>query len=127
MIRRPPRSTLFPYTTLFRSAHHQQVVVAVPVGIEEERAHVLPVLPTGPAGEDAPLEAAGRDLQVDGLLVPPIGPDVDILSPVTVHVAHGEAGAALGERMRQQGRDRGIGDDACPVPEPGPMRVAAGL
>src|SRR2546430_11463976 len=24
MIRRPPRSTLFPYTTLFRSAHQQQ-------------------------------------------------------------------------------------------------------
>src|ERR1035441_10803086 len=24
MIRRPPRSTLFPYTTLFRSAHHQR-------------------------------------------------------------------------------------------------------
>src|SRR5256885_9379717 len=23
MIRRPPRSTLFPYTTLFRSAHHR--------------------------------------------------------------------------------------------------------
>src|SRR3712207_8134792 len=23
MIRRPPRSTLFPYTTLFRSAYHQ--------------------------------------------------------------------------------------------------------
>src|SRR2546427_9245774 len=23
MIRRPPRSTLFPYTTLFRSPHHQ--------------------------------------------------------------------------------------------------------
>src|SRR2546426_12052743 len=26
MIRRPPRSTLFPYTTLFRSAHHGLVV-----------------------------------------------------------------------------------------------------
>src|SRR2546425_6122427 len=25
MIRRPPRSTLFPYTTLFRSSHHQPV------------------------------------------------------------------------------------------------------
>src|SRR5256885_10992379 len=25
MIRRPPRSTLFPYTTLFRSQHHQVV------------------------------------------------------------------------------------------------------
>src|SRR5258708_29820209 len=24
MIRRPPRSTLFPYTTLFRSTHHRQ-------------------------------------------------------------------------------------------------------
>src|SRR3712207_8379789 len=29
MIRRPPRSTLFPYTTLFRSA---QVIAAVPCG-----------------------------------------------------------------------------------------------
>src|SRR3712207_8549169 len=26
MIRRPPRSTLFPYTTLFRSAEHEGVV-----------------------------------------------------------------------------------------------------
>src|SRR5687768_4017075 len=25
MIRRPPRSTLFPYTTLFRSAQHEQL------------------------------------------------------------------------------------------------------
>src|SRR2546422_6143633 len=24
MIRRPPRSTLFPYTTLFRSRHHEE-------------------------------------------------------------------------------------------------------
>src|SRR3712207_7945219 len=31
MIRRPPRSTLFPYTTLFRSAvlHHRQVTGAL--------------------------------------------------------------------------------------------------
>src|SRR5256886_9233313 len=29
MIRRPPRSTLFPYTTLFRSAHE----IAPPVGL----------------------------------------------------------------------------------------------
>src|SRR2546426_8405584 len=28
MIRRPPRSTLFPYTTLFRSAHGQRVRTA---------------------------------------------------------------------------------------------------
>ena len=96
------------------AAHHQQVVVAVPVGIEEKSPHVLPFLP---AGEDAPLEATGRDLQVDGLLVPPIGPDVDILPPVAVHVAHRESRAALGERMRQEGRDLEIGDDARLVPE----------
>src|SRR5258707_5180318 len=35
MIRRPPRSTLFPYTTLFRSAHeaeHQLMVVLEQAG-----------------------------------------------------------------------------------------------
>src|SRR3712207_8115330 len=32
MIRRPPRSTLFPYTTLFRSVDHE-VLVAVAAGL----------------------------------------------------------------------------------------------
>src|SRR3712207_6959289 len=42
MIRRPPRSTLFPYTTLFRSHDHPVPVgLRVPVGVELERAHVL--------------------------------------------------------------------------------------
>src|SRR5688572_31575697 len=30
MIRRPPRSTLFPYTTLFRSSRHQAAAPHVP-------------------------------------------------------------------------------------------------
>src|SRR5256886_4418909 len=43
MIRRPPRSTLFPYTTLFRSAHQAHVEPAVRrVGIGRE-----PVIPAG--------------------------------------------------------------------------------
>src|SRR2546422_7234764 len=33
MIRRPPRSTLFPYTTLFRSAEHAGVDVAVRIDL----------------------------------------------------------------------------------------------
>src|SRR3712207_7484677 len=43
MIRRPPRSTLFPYTTLFRSAGsgNPPSVVAVDV----ERQHPAPVVP----------------------------------------------------------------------------------
>src|SRR2546422_2478664 len=32
MIRRPPRSTLFPYTTLFRSAVASQIAKLLPVG-----------------------------------------------------------------------------------------------
>src|SRR3712207_9162887 len=31
MIRRPPRSTLFPYTTLFRSLHDRRAALAAPV------------------------------------------------------------------------------------------------
>src|SRR5256885_11296656 len=44
MIRRPPRSTLFPYTTLFRSPRHPIVeqhigrLTAVPFGAETEDA-----------------------------------------------------------------------------------------
>src|SRR3712207_7902410 len=42
MIRRPPRSTLFPYTTLFRSRRQQQPrlgggVAAHQLGVEHER------------------------------------------------------------------------------------------
>src|SRR3712207_9180724 len=47
MIRRPPRSTLFPYTTLFRSegvwarvaAEGQTILVARPIENEKLRAH----------------------------------------------------------------------------------------
>src|SRR3712207_7549905 len=45
MIRRPPRSTLFPYTTLFRSAGHPaQPRPAVVVGQRDAGAHLLDVL-----------------------------------------------------------------------------------
>src|SRR3712207_9573864 len=45
MIRRPPRSTLFPYTTLFRSRGAvrlpQLPAVRAVIGVEEERAVVV--------------------------------------------------------------------------------------
>src|SRR3712207_7206897 len=48
MIRRPPRSTLFPYTTLFRSLEHFGVLAQVR---PDEPAEVLdgPLLPAGHA------------------------------------------------------------------------------
>src|SRR5437773_4082196 len=42
MLRRPPRSTLFPYTTLFRSKHYDTLIQA----IESEDLSVIPVIAT---------------------------------------------------------------------------------
>src|SRR3989442_11224998 len=36
MIRRPPRSTLFPYTTLFRSKEQRVVLVVADLGVVED-------------------------------------------------------------------------------------------
>ena len=41
MIRRPPRSTLFPYTTLFRSRSAHGIAVEPPVVVEVEHPAVL--------------------------------------------------------------------------------------
>src|SRR5712664_4613328 len=38
MIRRPPRSTLFPYTTLFRSAHARRLRLSRPGGLGRPRS-----------------------------------------------------------------------------------------
>src|SRR3989475_5462357 len=49
MIRRPPRSTLFPYTTLFRSDVRPTIVAAVPRVYEKVYARVLENAHTGGA------------------------------------------------------------------------------
>src|SRR5437667_1435549 len=43
MIRRPPRSTLFPYTTLFRSAYTRVQLSQGPAGDGEVLAHCGPL------------------------------------------------------------------------------------
>src|SRR3712207_7458513 len=50
MIRRPPRSTLFPYTTLFRSAYRPRVVgdvVVGQIGYVLRAIHVIEVVDPG--------------------------------------------------------------------------------
>src|SRR5256885_12927737 len=52
MIRRPPRSTLFPYTTLFRSMEERRTVLAaVLLAVFQLLAEVV----RGDAGEDHPV------------------------------------------------------------------------
>src|SRR5258708_30606739 len=48
MIRRPPRSTLFPYTTLFRS--HRSLLLCVPDRRVDPVSAVLPKFAADPAG-----------------------------------------------------------------------------
>src|SRR3712207_8843780 len=50
MIRRPPRSTLFPYTTLFRSAARRPRVA----GVRAERPRPVRVPAAAGAGRDPP-------------------------------------------------------------------------
>src|SRR3712207_7284136 len=49
MIRRPPRSTLFPYTTLFRSEYK---TITVPVRHEELRIERIPMGEAAKPGEE---------------------------------------------------------------------------
>src|SRR2546430_3080509 len=75
MIRRPPRSTLFPYTTLFRSRvfwwRDQVVDMRDDSGqvewLEKQRAEL--VRGRGAVREPGVVEVGGRDLEYDRLVV----------------------------------------------------------
>src|SRR2546425_4454350 len=49
MIRRPPRSTLFPYTTLFRSIVYPKDSRTILVGMSDAGCSALTVTPVSPA------------------------------------------------------------------------------
>src|SRR3712207_5227935 len=63
MIRRPPRSTLFPYTTLFRSALLQELPALVLL-VEHELVRVLGPVELADLAEDA--ELAEHALHAEG-------------------------------------------------------------
>src|SRR2546427_10433046 len=77
MIRRPPRSTLFPYTTLFRSRGVEVIVVEPDVGrddveVDAERVHVGQALfgrPLGPRRQRVPLAADDGGLPAPRILL----------------------------------------------------------
>src|SRR3712207_7891452 len=62
MIRRPPRSTLFPYTTLFRSVDRRRQAVAVVVG----ELHGAVEVAERRDADDRPEGLRAVDLVVDG-------------------------------------------------------------
>src|SRR2546430_16927656 len=82
MIRRPPRSTLFPYTTLFRSVTEPEIASPVAMEYDEDgRIYVVEMtgypLDTRPTGRVKLLEDTNGDgrpdrstIFVDGLVLP---------------------------------------------------------
>src|SRR2546422_3576650 len=61
MIRRPPRSTLFPYTTLFRSINQRPVSLEAPLKDGEGRVADLVADPSpGPRSEEHTSELQSR-------------------------------------------------------------------
>src|SRR3712207_7327598 len=63
MIRRPPRSTLFPYTTLFRSVHEEDLVFAGGGDVEGvERFEVFGAERVGLVREEDYVRLRGLDL-----------------------------------------------------------------
>src|SRR3712207_8181699 len=67
MIRRPPRSTLFPYTTLFRSRHSARVRGRVRPAVPGRRGPADPHRPLGHAHQRAGRRgaAAGQEGEAD--------------------------------------------------------------
>src|SRR5258705_9864464 len=90
MIRRPPRSTLFPYTTLFRS--HRQPIRAHP----ESEAHVLLVV------HAAGLEHVGMHLAAAGYLEPTGLPADPATRSAAKYAAHVDFGRRFGEREKRR-------------------------
>src|SRR5688572_31030272 len=60
MIRRPPRSTLFPYTTLFRSRARGDEVEGQDEPAEQRDGHEVGLLRARPLLARAPRERSGR-------------------------------------------------------------------
>src|SRR3712207_547286 len=88
MIRRPPRSTLFPYTTLFRSRKGDDLTLTVPITFAEAALGTTLTVPTldGTVSLRVPAgTASGRTLRVRGRGVPGKRTSGDLL--VTVEVA----------------------------------------
>src|SRR2546430_13334249 len=102
MIRRPPRSTLFPYTTLFRSADHATGTDRI-----AEVAHNLRVdIIVNVQGDEPLLDPATIDRAVQALIddptaqmsttCEPIDDAVEVLNPSVVKVTIDEQGYANG-------------------------------
>src|SRR5439155_4457147 len=69
MIRRPPRSTLFPYTTLFRSRHFSALSLARRMGWAQTARYIVANVGDGDRSEEHTSELQSRGHLVCRLLL----------------------------------------------------------
>src|SRR3989337_198827 len=97
MIRRPPRSTLFPYTTLFRSLCRGQVSVYEPRG--EYQLLVSYIEPRGIGALQLAFEQLKERLKSEGLFDPARKRPLPLL-PKRIGVVTSPTGAALQDILK---------------------------
>src|SRR5256885_13805055 len=121
MIRRPPRSTLFPYTTLFRS------LLEVGAHVLRTHEHDMRALQPSEAGVERvrdPPPVPFDDL-VDVALVARLRPAALVVSPgyvLGLVCDLDESPAAQAEHLAALAADRGDEDPVAPPDQPGERR-----
>src|SRR2546429_7257942 len=69
MIRRPPRSTLFPYTTLFRSHRGpNELIMVVQAPPDQKAPQLLPIGLTGERGRHKPAALISQSTRQSGIV-----------------------------------------------------------
>src|SRR2546430_3481733 len=92
MIRRPPRSTLFPYTTLFRSIFMLSRITSTSPAFTSSPTffsifHTVPVMWAGTSGMSEPLQEVGVELAAGERLA---GEHLEVRGDVRLHALDGE-------------------------------------
>src|SRR5215510_9026006 len=113
MIRRPPRSTLFPYTTLFRSPAKSVIATAYFNKLAAERGLLYRATFRGTSPQDDLSVRTVAGLKADGIAVPTGKPSA-ISDDDVAHATHVFAiGCTLPDKARRSGK----ADDWSDVPD----------
>src|SRR2546422_10808984 len=100
MIRRPPRSTLFPYTTLFRSQNSRRELAPI-----EDQSHISPFMQASP---DASLEATNKGALQGGEALTAF-PEAKVLWALTASWGGFGGGGGQNREGRGAAPRRGVG------------------
>src|SRR2546429_4526933 len=108
MIRRPPRSTLFPYTTLFRSRQPLALELRLAVDVERVRRVGLPVRPGPPTVEHVVGgevdERRAEGLAGRGECLDRLGVQGEGACPVVLSLVHAVVGRGVDDARRSEVR-----------------------